>query len=150
MRQREWGVKIFITSGYTPAPTKHTPLIAQQHIPLYFEVDIKVVAKDLFIHSFNGGSLASRPARVSMLPSEHQRLMHQFEAMKATLRMCGAKIKKFEEEKVEAARKKTNNKIRWGKRYIMTIYPAAQKVVNLFARLYWNDGNVFLCTGFHR
>jgi len=98
----------------------------------------------------NGGSLAIQPARVSMSPREQQLLICHFEAMKETLRMRDAKIKKYEEEKAEAARKKTNDKIRWGKRYIMTTYPAAQQVVNNFARLYWEDGNVFLCAGFHR
>jgi len=33
-------------------PPQHTPLTAQQHRTLYFEVDITVVAKDSFIHSF--------------------------------------------------------------------------------------------------
>ena len=98
----------------------------------------------------DGGSLALKPARVSMSHREQQMLIHQFEVMKDTLRMRDAKIKKYEEEKAEAARKKSYDKIRWGKRYIMTKYPAAQQVVNNFTKLYWNDGNVFLCAGFHR
>ena len=44
---REWGVRF--SSYLRTHSVEHTPLIAQQQIPLYYEVDVKVIAKD-FIH----------------------------------------------------------------------------------------------------
>ena len=65
---REWGVRF--SSYLGTHSVERTPLTAQQHqTPLYYEVDVKVVAKD-FIHSFTSSSHVENIATASFTLGE--------------------------------------------------------------------------------